>query len=117
AIAAYSVYCGLTETFVTETTAIAWASQGNYLNGANLTDVMTDRQTRGMTASDGKTYVAGPYTSVDYSIEATLQAALAIGPVNIGMDSNALPSGAGNANGWYAFGGTPGQFSQEDHCC
>ena len=115
-IAAYSVFCGLPETFIPEATAISWASAGGYLNGANLTDVMTDRMTRGMADAGGKLYLAGPYTSVDYTVEATLQAALASGPVNFGIDANALPSAAGNANGWYAFGGSPGSFNNEDHC-
>lgn len=115
-IAAYSVFCNLPETFIPEATAIAWAQKGGYLNGANLTDVMTDRQTRGMADANGKLYTAGPYTSVDYTDEATLQAALATGPVNFGIDADALPSAAGNAPGWYAFGGTPGSFSNEDHC-
>lgn len=115
-IAAYSVYCGLPETFIPEATLIAWAQKGGYLNGADLTDVMTDRQTRGMADANGKLYLAGPYATVDYSNEPALQAALTIGPVNLGIDADALPSGAGNANGWFASGGSPGQFSNEDHC-
>ena len=115
-IAAYSVFCGLPETFIPEATLIAWAQKGGYLDGADLTDVMTDRQTRGMADANGKLFLAGPYTSVNFSDEPTLQAALALGPVNFGIDADALPSGAGNGPGWYAFGGTPGQFSNEDHC-
>ena len=117
AIAAYSVYCGLPETFIPEANVISWAKRYGYLNGANLDEVMTQRAKNGMVASDGKTYTAGPYLAVDYSNESVLQAALAVGPVNVGMDANALPSGAGNNQGWYAFGGRPGQFSNEDHCC
>lgn len=115
-IAAYSVYCGLPETFIPEATCISWARKGGYLDGANLTDVMTDRQTRGLADASGKLYLAGPYSSVDFSSEAALQAALSIGPVNFGIDANALPSAAGNNQGWYAFGGTPGSFNNEDHC-
>jgi|HubBroStandDraft_2_1064218.scaffolds.fasta_scaffold11210_3 hypothetical protein len=114
--AAYSVFCGLPETFIPEATVIAWASKHGYLNGANLTDVMSTAATNGMADAAGTVYLDGPYSSVDYSNEAVLQAALATGPVNLGIDANALPSGAGNNPGWYAFGGTPGQFSNEDHC-
>lgn len=114
--AAYSVYCGLPETFIPEATVIAWARKYGYLNGANLEDVMTTMQTKGMTASDGKVYTDGPYLSVDFTNEALLQAAIAVGPVNIGLDADALPSGAGNKSAWFAFGGSPGQFSNEDHC-
>jgi hypothetical protein len=114
--AAYSVFCGLPETFVPEATLIAWAQKGGFLDGADLTDVMAYAATNGMVASDGKTYLDGPYSSVDYSDESALQAALATGPVNFGIDADALPSAAGNQNGWYVFGGTPGQFTNEDHC-
>lgn len=114
--AAYSVYCGLPETFIPENTVIAWASKYGYRDGANLTDVMDTAQVNGMTASDGKVYLDGPYSSVNFTDEASLQAALGVGPVNLGLDANALPSGAGNTQGWFAFGGRPGQFNNEDHC-
>jgi hypothetical protein len=114
--AAYSIYCKLPETFIPSANVISWASKYGYLNGANLTDVMTTMHTNGMVADDGKTYTDGPFQSVDYSNEATLQAAIAVGPVNTAIDANALPSMAGNQNGWYAFGGSPGQFGNTDHC-
>jgi hypothetical protein len=114
--AAYSVFCGLPETFIPAANVISWASDHGYLNGANLTDVMQTMTTEGMTAADGKVYLDGPYSAVDYSNTAALQAALNIGPVNLGIDANALPSGAGNNQGWYAFGGTPQEFTSEDHC-
>jgi hypothetical protein len=114
--AAYSVFCGLPETFIPESNVIAWAQRYGYLNGANLTDVMTTMQTNGMAADDGKTYTDGPYAGVDYSKPDLLRAALAVGPVNLGIDANALPPGAGNGQGWFASGGAPGQFQNEDHC-
>ena len=115
-LAAYSVFVGMPEIFVPEANVISWAQQHGYLNGADLPSVMTTMQTQGMTASDGKVYNDGPYTTVNFGDEPTLQAALASGPVNFGMDANALPSGAGNQSGWYAFGGSPGQFNSDDHC-
>jgi hypothetical protein len=69
-----------------------------------------------MADASGTLYTAGPYTTVDFSDESQLQAALATGPVNFGIDADALPSAAGNQAGWYAFGGTPGSFTNDDHC-
>lgn len=92
-----------------------WASQGGFLDGANLTDVM-DAMAKSGFSQNGNVYGDGPYTSVDYSNEAIIQSALSIAPVKIGIDADALPSGAGNGNGWYKFGGSPQQFTNEDHC-
>ena len=82
---------------------------------AVITDVMTWIQKDGMVADDGKEYRAGPYTYVDFTNEEMLKSAIAIGPVNLGMDANYLPSGAGNPSGWYVFGGSPGNPSP-NHC-
>lgn len=104
--------CG---TFITDTTVISWARSHNYLNGAYLTEVMDSMAKSGF-RQGGNTYGVGSYTAVDYANEATLQAALAVAPVKIGIDANALPSGAGNQTGWYATGGRVGEFTNEDHC-
>ena len=114
AIAFYSTMLGLPEIQISDSVLQAWVDQYGYANGAELTDVMDTMISTGIT--QGTTYKDGPYTAVDYSTESVLQAAIELGPVKIGIDSQALPSGAGNGNGWYASGGTPGQFSAEDHC-
>lgn len=101
--------------FIEDATVQTWASAGGFLDGAMLPDVM-DAMAKSGFQQDGKTYGDGGYTSVDYSNEPILQSALAIAPVKIGIDADALPSGAGNGSGWYAFGGTKGQFTNEDHC-
>lgn len=101
--------------FIQDSTVQTWASQYGFMNGAMLTDVMDQMAKQGF-LQDGDVYGDGPYTSVDYSNEAVLQSALSIAPVKIGIDANALPSGAGNNQGWSAFGGRPGQYSNEDHC-
>lgn len=113
--AAFSVMSGLPELFVPVQEVISWASQYGFLNGANLTDVMDQMAKKGFQIN-GVLYGDGPYQAVDYSNEAVLQAALVQGPVKIGIDADALPGGAGNANGWVGTGGSPGQFSNEDHC-
>jgi hypothetical protein len=112
--AAFSVMLGAPETKITDATVLAFCNAGGFLDGANLTDVMDAMIANGFQQDGG--YKDGPYNAVDYSDEAVLQNAISLGPVKIGIDANALPSGAGNANGWYASGGSPGQFSNEDHC-
>lgn len=101
--------------FIADSVVTSWASKNGYLNGAMLDEVMDSMRKSGF-PQDGHVYGDGGYKSVDYSNEATLQAAIAVAPVKLGMDANALPSGAGNQQGWYAFGGKPGQYNNEDHC-
>lgn len=101
--------------FVSDSVVENWASRYGFLNGAFLPEVM-DQMARSGFPQDGKVYGDGGYKSVDYSNEQILQSALAIAPVKIGIDAGALPSGAGNRQGWHAFGGSPGQYQNEDHC-
>lgn len=111
--AAWSVQCGLPELLVPDAEVKRWASKYGFLNGANLTEVMDKMKVDGFTV-DGKNYKDGPYYGVDFSKEPVLQSAIYTGPVNIAIDADALPSGAGNKSGWYAVGG--GRFPNTDHC-
>lgn len=113
--AAYSVMLGLPEVFVPPPEVERWAQAGGFWDGANLTDVMDAMKVSGFNVG-GVNYTDGGYQSVDYSNETVLQAALLQGPVKLGLDADALPGTAGNQQGWYAIGGTPGQFTNEDHC-
>ncbi len=101
--------------FITDATCVPWARKNGYLDGATLTEVMDSMIASGF-KQDGNTYSIGSYSAVNFSDEPTLQAALTIGPVKIGIDADALPGGAGNKSGWYATGGRVGQFTNEDHC-
>lgn len=114
AIAAYSTYVGLDEIFVTEADCIAWARSHGWLNGADLLTVIQDMEKDGIKDEKGSVRKAGASAVVDYTVESSLQSAIALGPVSIAIDANALPSGAGNKSGWYAFGG--GRFPNTDHC-
>lgn len=114
AIADYSTFLGMEEIFVTEATIISWARSHGWLNGADLLSVIQDMQKDGVADEKGTIRKAGTPSSVDYRTEATLQSAIAQGPVSIAIDANALPSGAGNASGWYAFGGR--SYPNTDHC-
>lgn len=114
AIAAYSTYIGLDEIFVTDATTINWAKSHGYANGAQLLEVIQSMQADGIKDEKGVVRKAGKPSSVDFSNEETLKSALAQGPVSIAIDHSALPSGAGNKNGWYAFGGR--SHPSTDHC-
>ena len=111
---AFAKACYNPEIFIPPAIMIAWAKKGGFLNGAALPDVMNAMQTGGFQIG-GQQYNDGPYAGVNYADEATLQAALAQGPVKIAIDANALPSSAGNHNGWYAPPGH-GHFRNTDHC-
>jgi len=114
--AVYSLMFNLPQNFTTEEEVINWARKRGYLNGAYLTEVMDDMNKDGLTAQDGIKYQDGGYKSVDYSDENVLQAALLIGPVKIGLDANALPTSAGQKQGWFSTQGSPYQYRNEDHC-
>lgn len=101
--------------YITDATVYAFARKHGYLNGATLPEVMETMEREGF-KQDGQTYGIGPYYSVNFGNEEILQAALAIAPVKIGIDADALPDGAGDRQGWYALGGRPGQYDREDHC-
>jgi hypothetical protein len=104
--------CG---TFITDATVLSWARQRGYLNGAYLTEVMDSMRKSGF-AQGGNVYGVGGYTQVNFGSEPTLQAALAVAPVKVGLDADALPGTAGGKQGWYAVGGSAGHFRNEDHC-
>lgn len=113
-MAAWTTHCG-NPVVPTDAECIAFARKYGLLNGADLTQVMDIMASKGMTVG-GKLYKEGGYSSVDYSVPLSFQSALCVGPVNVAIDADALPSGAGNKQGWYAFGGRAGQFPNTDHC-
>lgn len=110
--------CYSPEIFIAPQIGIEWARRHGYLNGADLVSVLDTMQTDGFTEGHfarRQQYNDGPYSAVDYSSEDALHSALSIGPVKIAIDANALPSGAGNQQGWYALGSGQ-QFTNTDHC-
>lgn len=104
--------------FVSEDAVVQWAAQNGYRDGANLPPVMDSMGKSGFPSPTITSQLLndGSYVSVDYSTVSVLQSAIYIGPVKVGIDADALPSSAGNQNGWYATGGSPQQFNSEDHC-
>jgi len=112
---AFKCACDNPEDFIPDSEVIGWARKHGYLDGATLTEVMDDMIRSGFTVGPNE-YRDGHYLGVDYSNENVLQAAIAQGVVKIAIDADALPSGAGNSNGWFATGGRPGQYPNTDHC-
>ncbi len=113
--AVYALLTGQAELFVPEAEVIRWATQYGFLNGANLVEVMDQMAKDGFNVN-GVNYKDGPSFGVNYADITTLQSAITVGAVKIAIDANALPSGAGSQMGWFAVGGTPGQFPNTDHC-
>lgn len=113
-MAAYSTYVGIDEIFIPEANVIDWARAHGFLNGADLLEVIQAMQADGIKDEKGVLRKAGTPSAVKYSDEPTLQSAIAQGPVSIAIDANALPSGAGNNSGWYAF--YHRQYPNTDHC-
>ncbi len=109
----WSTFCGLPQTFIPAAEVIRWAGKYGFLNGATLTDPMDKLKADGF-AVGGSNYKNGGYSGVDYSNEGTLQSALTVGPVKIAIDADALPSGAGNQQGWYSTSGQ--RYGNTDHC-
>lgn len=103
------------EDFIRPDIVITWARKHGFLNGAMLPDVMDAMQKEGF-LQDGRKYGDGPYTQVNYKDETNLKLAIATATVKIAIDSRALPSGAGNDQGWYSLGGSPNHFQNTDHC-
>lgn len=109
----WSTFCVLPETFVAASEVIRWAGKYGFLNGATLTDPMDRMKIDGLNVG-GVNYKDGGYSGVNYADETILQSALTVGPVKIAIDADALPSTAGNQQGWFS---TSGQhFGNTDHC-
>jgi hypothetical protein len=107
------------QTFIPESTVVAWASAHGYLNGATLTSVMRTMQTQGFPLN-ANAYNDGPFQSVNWTSDATLQSAIAnMGPVKIGVGAENFQSNADGAvtpgaSGWTMYNYPPNQ--PEDHC-
>jgi len=101
------------EIFIDTSTVVSWCRQHGYLNGADLGSVLGSMAKSGFQVGS-QLYNDGPFHTVDYSNEATLQAALALGPVKIAIDASVLPSGAGSRQGWVSTGNKGGRGT--DHC-
>ena len=113
---AFAKACNSPEIFITYNDVITWATDHGVLEGAYLTQVLNFMQTDGF-SENGSVYDDGPYFSVDWTNSTTLQSAIAMGPVKIGIAADQLDAAwlsTGGQTGWFATGFHPD--SNEDHC-
>ena len=118
---AFAKACHDPEFFLTQDTAIGWATEYGYLNGANLSDVLETMQNKGFIQNDRR-YNDGSIYSVDWTNAAILTDAIYQGPVKIGVAADQLETvwhkyndpRPSPANGWFATGFT--KDTNEDHC-
>jgi hypothetical protein len=107
------------QTFIPLATAVTWALENGYLNGASCTGVMTTMQTNGFPLN-GELYNDGPYNSVNWNNAATLQSAVySYGPVKLGVGAGAFQTNANGyvtpgTSGWAMYNYPPNE--SEDHC-
>jgi hypothetical protein len=113
---AFAKACNNPEIFISEAEVITWATNHGVLEGAYLTQVMTWMQTDGFN-QDSYLYDDGPFLSVDWTNAATLQSAIAQGPVKLGIAADQIDTA------WHSTGGQTGWFAHgfhsdgaEDHC-
>ncbi len=102
------------EIFIPTAEVIRWAQAHGVLNGAMLDEVLDWMLAKGF-QQGSQLFNDGGKHSVDYTNLDVLKSAIATsGCVKIAIAADALPSGAGNQQGWYKFGG--GRFPNTDHC-
>ncbi|MFC6704584.1 peptidoglycan-binding domain-containing protein [Flexivirga alba] len=113
---AFAKACHNPEIFITDAEAISWATAHGVLEGAYLPDVLNWMQHDGF-RQNGSVYDDGPQATVDWTNPSALHAAIAQGPVKLGVAADQLD------NAWLSTGGTSGWFGtgfhadpNEDHC-
>jgi hypothetical protein len=114
---AFAKACNNPEIFISDAEVIGWATKNNVLNGASLPGVMAIMQTAGF-AGDNVMYDDGPYSTVDYTDAATLQSAICLGPVKIGIAADQMEAAYwanGGKTGWVGTGFVK-NADAEDHC-
>lgn len=101
--------------FVPDAEVIAWAQANGAIGGDTLIDVLDKMQTGGFVLN-GSSYDDGSPVSVDWTTPATLQNAIAQGPVKIGVAADQLQNVVPDppTNGWFATGFTKDE--NLDHC-
>ncbi|HWC22783.1 MAG TPA: peptidoglycan-binding protein [Flexivirga sp.] len=113
---AFAKACHNPEIFITDTEVISWATGHDVLEGAYLPDVLTWMQHDGF-RQGGQVYDDGTHATVDWTNPSALHAAIAQGPVKLGVAADQLDDAwlsTGGANGWFATGFHADP--NEDHC-
>ena len=111
---AFAKACHSPEIFITDQTAIGWATTHGYLNGVVISDALETMVSDGF-KQDGNTYDDGGASTVDWTNAALLANAISLGPVKIGIAADQLDNVVtSGVNGWFALGFKPD--ANEDHC-
>ncbi|HME48301.1 hypothetical protein [Mycobacterium sp.] len=113
---AFAKACNNPEIFIPDSEVITWATNHNVLEGAQLTAVLQFMETDGF-SQNGSVYDDGPYLSVDWTNSTTLQSAISIGPVKIGIAADQIQTAwesTEGKTGWFATGFQTD--SNLDHC-
>jgi hypothetical protein len=112
------------QTFIPQATVVHWAQTHGFLNGADLTSVMTMMQKHGF-PHNKKKYDDGPYLAVNWHDATSLSSAIySHGPVKIGVAAayfqSAAPGQQGvvspGTSGWAMCKYPRMSQNEEDHC-
>jgi hypothetical protein len=115
---AFAKACNNPEIFISAAKVIKWATKHGVLEGANLPPVMTWMANDGFRKGQ-LTYDDGPYYSVDWTNAGTLQSAISLGPVKIGIAADQIETAwnsTGGRSGWFGTGFYAEPPAKEDHC-
>lgn len=102
---------------IREETAVQWAAQRGFLNGAYLPDVLDAMARDGIQGIDGKVYKDGPKKAVDWTNQADLESAIAQGTVKIAVAADQIQravSANRGSSGWSGIGWR--NDDNTDHC-
>lgn len=110
---AWASYVGGPEISISYNSALGWAQQNGFTDGASLTDVMDVMASKGI-AINGVVYTDGPYSSVNWASDATLRSAIFTGPVKLGVAADQLENVVNDTNGWILHDAK--RDPNEDHC-
>jgi hypothetical protein len=113
---AFAKACNSPEIFVADNLVVAWATSHGVLDGATIPEVMTWMQNDGFDMPP-TTYDDGGHTTVDWTVASTLQSAIFMGPVKLGIAADQLADvwqANDGKSGWFATGFHPD--TAEDHC-
>jgi hypothetical protein len=113
---AFAKACHQPEIFITEQVVTDWARKHKVLEGAVILNVLKLMQKDGF-RQDGHVYDDGPAYRVDWTKPAVLQAAIAQGPVKIGVAANQIEASwrkTYGRSGWFGLKYKPDKGY--DHC-
>jgi hypothetical protein len=111
---AFAKACNQPTIFITDETAIAWATAHDYLHGAVISDALEMMVVDGF-QQGGQNYYDGAAKTVDWTNGPLLTNAISLGPVKLGVAADQLENVVSSGrNGWFAHGFQTD--TNQDHC-